>query len=128
MSLIAFLLLGLIAGSIAHSVLPEDQGGGRVATFLLGSSGAILGGWLGTLLFGADIAEFWSLGSWLCAIGGSIIALLSFALIERRRKHHAKPAGTPNGSGAGAPDNAWHSEGRGNPAERMMADEALQIW
>ena len=47
MGFLAFLLLGLIAGAIAKAILPGNQGGGWIATLLLGVVGAFLGGWLG---------------------------------------------------------------------------------
>lgn len=86
MGFIAFLILGLIAGAIAKWILPGRQGGGWIATLLLGVIGAMLGGWLGSALFDADMSEFWSLESWLLAIGGSIVVLLIWGLITGRRK------------------------------------------
>ena len=81
MGFIAFLILGLIAGAIAKAILPGRQGGGWIATLLLGVVGAMLGGWLGSMLFGADMNEFWSLESWLLAICGAIVVLLIYGLI-----------------------------------------------
>lgn len=81
MGFLAFLLLGLIAGAIAKAILPGRQGGGWIATLLLGVVGAMLGGWIGSMLFNADMNEFWSLESWLLAIGGSIVVLLIYGLI-----------------------------------------------
>ncbi|MCW2288168.1 GlsB/YeaQ/YmgE family stress response membrane protein [Leucobacter luti] len=81
MSFIAFLILGLIAGAIAKAILPGEHGGGWFMTLLLGVVGAMLGGWLGGLIFGADLGAFWSLSTWLLAIGGSIIVLLIFGLL-----------------------------------------------
>ncbi len=89
MGFFAFLILGLIAGAIAKAILPGKQGGGWIATLLLGVVGAMLGGWLGSLLFGADMNEFWSLESWLLAIGGSIIVLLIYGLIVGNRNREA---------------------------------------
>ncbi|MGD9607097.1 MAG: GlsB/YeaQ/YmgE family stress response membrane protein [Leucobacter sp.] len=86
MGFIAFLVLGLIAGAIAKAILPGRQGGGWIATLLLGVVGAMLGGWLGSMLFGANLEEFWSLESWLLAIGGSIIVLLIYGLIVGGRR------------------------------------------
>ena len=86
MGFIAFLILGLIAGAIAKAILPGRQGGGWIATLLLGVVGAMLGGWLGSTLFGADMNEFWSLESWLLAIGGAIIVLLIYGLIVGGRR------------------------------------------
>ncbi|GAT72278.1 GlsB/YeaQ/YmgE family stress response membrane protein [Microbacterium hydrocarbonoxydans] len=84
MSFLAFLLLGLIAGAIAKLILPGRQGGGWFVTLLLGVVGALLGGWLGSVIFGANLQEFWSLQTWLLAIGGSIVVLLIYGLIVGR--------------------------------------------
>lgn len=90
MGFLAFLLLGLIAGAIAKAILPGRQGGGWIATLILGVVGAMVGGWLGGMLFGADMSAFWSLESWLLAIGGSIVVLLIYGLIVGRgRKERA---------------------------------------
>ncbi|MEI5583906.1 MULTISPECIES: GlsB/YeaQ/YmgE family stress response membrane protein [unclassified Agromyces] len=86
MSFLAFLLLGLIAGAIAKLILPGKQGGGWLITLLLGVVGALLGGWLGSVLFGVGLEEFWDLSTWLLAIGGAIVVLLIYGLIVNRRR------------------------------------------
>jgi uncharacterized membrane protein YeaQ/YmgE (transglycosylase-associated protein family) len=85
MGFFAFLILGLIAGALAKLILPGRQGGGFFVTLLLGVVGAFLGGWLGSVLFNAPLQEFFSLQTWLLAIGGSIIVLLIWGLITRNR-------------------------------------------
>ena len=84
MGFIAFLMLGLIAGAIAKAILPGKQGGGIFITLLLGVVGALLGGWIGGLLFNANMNEFFSLSTWLLAIGGAIIVLLVYGMITKR--------------------------------------------
>lgn len=86
MGFLGFLLLGLIAGAIAKAILPGKQGGGWIATLLLGVVGAMLGGWLGNIIFNADVDKFFSLSSWLLAIGGSLIVLLIWGAITGRKK------------------------------------------
>lgn len=86
MGFLAFVLLGLIAGVIAKAILPGKQNGGWFATLLLGVIGAMIGGWLGSILFNAPLEEFWSLQTWALAIGGSIVVLLIWGLITGRRK------------------------------------------
>ncbi|WP_022886325.1 GlsB/YeaQ/YmgE family stress response membrane protein [Glaciibacter superstes] len=87
MGFFGFLLLGLIAGAIAKLILPGRQGGGWFMTLLLGVIGALLGGWLGGLIFGVDLSGgFFDLTSWLLAIAGAIIVLLIWGLITRNRK------------------------------------------
>lgn len=84
MSFLGFLLLGLIAGAIAKLILPGKQGGGWIATLLLGIVGAFLGGWLGSLIFDRPLTEFFDLGTWALAIGGSLLVLLIWGLIVGR--------------------------------------------
>ena len=87
MNFLAFLLLGLIAGAIAKLILPGRQGIGWIMTLILGVIGALLGGFLGNLLFNVGVNEFFSLSSWLLAIGGAIIVLLVYGAITKNRSH-----------------------------------------
>lgn len=85
MGFIGWIVLGLIAGAIAKAILPGKQGGGWIATLILGVIGAVLGGWLGSMIFNAKVDEFFSLSSWLLAIGGSLIVLLIWGFITGRK-------------------------------------------
>jgi len=84
MSFLAFIILGLIAGAIAKLILPGRQGGGWIVTLLLGVVGALLGGWIGSVIFGVGLEAFWDLSTWLLAIGGAIVVLLIYGLIVGR--------------------------------------------
>lgn len=84
MGIIAFLILGLIAGAIAKALLPGRQGGGWVITLVLGVVGALLGGFIGNAIFGIGLEEFFSIQTWLVAIVGSIIVLLVYGMITKR--------------------------------------------
>ncbi|MDJ0337914.1 GlsB/YeaQ/YmgE family stress response membrane protein [Cryobacterium sp. PH31-O1] len=86
MGFFGFLLLGLLAGAIAKLVLPGKQAGGWFITLLLGVVGALLGGWLGGLLFNAPLQDFFSLQTWILAIVGSLIVLLAYGFIAGRRR------------------------------------------
>ena len=86
MGFFGFLLLGLLAGAIAKLILPGNQGGGWLITLLLGVVGALLGGFLGSVLFNAPLEDFFSIQTWLLAIDGSIIVLLVYGLLVGRRK------------------------------------------
>jgi uncharacterized membrane protein YeaQ/YmgE (transglycosylase-associated protein family) len=85
MGFIAYIILGLIAGAIAKAILPGRQGGGWIATLILGVIGAAVGGWIGNVVFDVDMDRFWSLSSWILAIVGSIIVLLIWGLITGRK-------------------------------------------
>ena len=89
MSIIGWIVLGLIAGAIAKAILPGRQGGGWIATLILGIVGALLGGFIGSALFNVDIKDFWSIQTWLLAIGGAIIVLLIYGLVTRGSRSRA---------------------------------------
>ena len=83
MGIIAWIVLGLIAGAIAKAILPGTQGGGWIITLLLGVVGALLGGFLGSAIFNVGLQGFFDITTWLLAIGGAIIVLLIYGLVTR---------------------------------------------
>jgi uncharacterized membrane protein YeaQ/YmgE (transglycosylase-associated protein family) len=86
MGIIAFILLGLIAGWIAKAILPGDDPGGLIITAIIGVVGAILGGFLAQALFDADpMDEFFDISSWLTAIVGALILLVIYRMVAGRR-------------------------------------------
>ena len=86
MGIIAFIILGLLAGAIAKAVLPGDDPGGFIVTTIIGVVGAILGGFLAGVLFDADpMDEFFDISSWLTAIVGAIILLVIYRMVVGRR-------------------------------------------
>ncbi|WFR82845.1 GlsB/YeaQ/YmgE family stress response membrane protein [Arthrobacter sp. Y-9] len=85
MGFLGWIVLGLIAGAIAKALMPGEQGGGWLATLLLGVVGALVGGWIGSAIFHVGVNEFWSLSTWLLAIVGSLVVLFIWGLITKRR-------------------------------------------
>jgi uncharacterized membrane protein YeaQ/YmgE (transglycosylase-associated protein family) len=86
MGIIAFIILGLLAGAIAKAVLPGDDPGGFIITTIIGVAGAILGGFLAAVLFDAKpLDEFFDISSWLTAIVGAIILLVIYRMVVGRR-------------------------------------------
>jgi uncharacterized membrane protein YeaQ/YmgE (transglycosylase-associated protein family) len=84
--IIAFIILGLLAGIIAKAILPGDDPGGLIVTTIIGVVGAILGGFLAGVLFDADpLDEFFDVSTWLTAIVGAIILLIIYRLVVGRR-------------------------------------------
>ena len=86
MGIIAFIILGLLAGAIAKALLPGDDPGGFIVTAIIGVVGALLGGFLAGVLFDANpMDEFFDISTWLTAIIGSIVLLLIYRLVVGRR-------------------------------------------
>jgi uncharacterized membrane protein YeaQ/YmgE (transglycosylase-associated protein family) len=84
MGIIAWIVLGLLAGAIARAVIPgRTEPGGCIGTTAVGILGALLGGFLASALDIGEIDEFFDLGTWLIAIGGSVILLLIIRAIAR---------------------------------------------
>ena len=81
MSLLAWLLLGLVAGFIA-SHLVNHHGEGMVLDILLGIVGAIIGGWV-FHIFGAIGVTRLNLYSILVAVSGSVLFLVVYHAIRR---------------------------------------------
>jgi uncharacterized membrane protein YeaQ/YmgE (transglycosylase-associated protein family) len=86
MGIIAFIILGLIAGAIAKLIMPGDDPGGIIVTTLIGVAGAIIGGLIASALDIGDLDEFWDLGTWLIAIGGSLLLLIAYRALTGRRR------------------------------------------
>lgn len=87
MNILAWIVLGLIAGAIAKAIYPGNQGGGILGTMILGIVGAFLGGSLYTFLTTGTLAltsAGLSLGGILVSVLGAIIALFLYYAIIRR--------------------------------------------
>ncbi len=86
MGIIAFIILGLIAGAIAKALLPGDDPGGFIVTAIIGIVGALLGGFIAGALFDADpLDEFFDISTWITAIIGAIVLLLIYRMVAGRR-------------------------------------------
>jgi len=84
--IIAFLILGLLAGIIAKALLPGEDPGGVIVTMLIGVAGALVGGFLAGALFDAHpLDDFFDVSTWLTAIIGSIVLLVVYRLIVSGR-------------------------------------------
>ncbi|MDO5745406.1 MAG: GlsB/YeaQ/YmgE family stress response membrane protein [Micrococcaceae bacterium] len=85
MGFIGWIILGLIAGAIAKAIKPGEQGGGWIATLVLGVVGALVGGWIGSAVFGVGVDGFFELSTWLLAIGGALIVLVIWGFLTRKK-------------------------------------------
>jgi uncharacterized membrane protein YeaQ/YmgE (transglycosylase-associated protein family) len=88
-TIIAWIVLGAIAGFIARLLVPGDQGLGVVGTIVLGIVGAFVGGFLAYILGlgtgpagGGDVVNIYSI---VLAVIGAIIVILLVGAVSRRR-------------------------------------------
>jgi uncharacterized membrane protein YeaQ/YmgE (transglycosylase-associated protein family) len=85
MGIIAFIILGALAGAIAKALLPGDDPGGFIITTIIGIVGALLGGFLAAAIFGGDpLDEFFDISTWLTAVIGAILLLLVYRMVVGR--------------------------------------------
>ncbi|MHB8528173.1 MAG: GlsB/YeaQ/YmgE family stress response membrane protein [Caulobacteraceae bacterium] len=85
MSIIAWLILGLISGFVASKIV-NRTGEGLVMDIVLGVIGALVGGWISTRIFAGPPVTGLNLTSFLIAIVGAIIVLLVYHAVVRRRR------------------------------------------
>jgi uncharacterized membrane protein YeaQ/YmgE (transglycosylase-associated protein family) len=83
MSILAWILVGLIAGILAKIAMPGPDPGGIILTIVIGIAGALTGGFVVSWLGGPDMTGF-NLSSILVATLGSIILLALYRLVTRR--------------------------------------------
>ena len=80
--ILAWIVIGLLAGGIAKLLMPGKDPGGCVVTILLGIAGALLAGFLGRAVGWYDQNEA---AGFLAAIVGAFLILLIYRLVLRRR-------------------------------------------
>jgi uncharacterized membrane protein YeaQ/YmgE (transglycosylase-associated protein family) len=84
MSILVWIILGLIAGGIAKAVMPGNDPGGILVTILIGIAGAVIGGFIWTFLTGVDSYGDLDIGGILIAVLGSLLLLWAYRTFSRR--------------------------------------------
>lgn len=85
MSVLSWILFGLIAGAIAKAIHPGKDPGGWIATIIIGILGGMLGGAIGMYLLHWGDVNDWSFRSFLLAVGGSVLLLWIYARVRGNR-------------------------------------------
>lgn len=85
MGIIAWIVVGLIAGLLAKLLMPGDDPGGLIITTLIGMAGAVVGGFLVGILGGVGATGFniWSI---VVATLGAVVLLFAYRLITGGRR------------------------------------------
>jgi uncharacterized membrane protein YeaQ/YmgE (transglycosylase-associated protein family) len=82
MSIIVWIIFGLIVGAVAKFIMPGRDPGGIIVTIILGIVGALLGGWIGQAL---GLYAPGEPAGFIMAVVGAIIVLLLYRLLIGRR-------------------------------------------
>jgi len=90
MSIIAWIVVGAIAGYIASRVVPGDEGYGVLGGLIAGIVGAVVGGWLfGLLTNQTDWTTGINIPTIIAAIVGAIIVVFAWNMISKRSGNRA---------------------------------------
>jgi uncharacterized membrane protein YeaQ/YmgE (transglycosylase-associated protein family) len=82
MSILGWIVFGLIVGVVGKFLMPGRDPGGFVITILLGIAGALLGGFLGRVL---GLYQEGDPVGFIMAVIGSIILLVLYRMVFARR-------------------------------------------
>jgi uncharacterized membrane protein YeaQ/YmgE (transglycosylase-associated protein family) len=82
--ILAWIVIGGLAGGIAKLLMPGRDPGGCIVTILLGIAGALVAGWIGRAVgwYGPDDQG----AGFIAAIVGAIIVLLIYRVVAGRRR------------------------------------------
>ncbi len=86
MGILSWIILGLIAGALAKAIRPGRDPQGCIVTMIIGIVGAVLGGWIATMLGWGTVTGAFNLRSILIATVGAIIALAIWAAVTGRNR------------------------------------------
>jgi uncharacterized membrane protein YeaQ/YmgE (transglycosylase-associated protein family) len=82
MSILAWIVLGLIAGAIGKFLMPGRDPGGIIITIIIGIVGALIGGFIGNAIGFGEVTGV-NLPSLLVAVLGSVILLIGYRMLSR---------------------------------------------
>ena len=86
LTIIGFILLGIIAGALARLLVPGRDPMGLLGTMLLGVAGSFVGGFLASLLLNRESSEGLLQPSGLIgSVIGAVLALLIYRAVAGRR-------------------------------------------
>ncbi|WP_055588110.1 GlsB/YeaQ/YmgE family stress response membrane protein [Streptacidiphilus griseoplanus] len=82
MGVVAWIVLGLVAGAVAKIILPGRDPGGLIVTTLIGVAGSFVGGWASARFLDRPISRhFFDLPTWIAAVAGSLVLLIAYRIL-----------------------------------------------
>jgi uncharacterized membrane protein YeaQ/YmgE (transglycosylase-associated protein family) len=86
MGVLGWIILGLLAGAIAKALHKGHEPGGVLGTLVVGVAGALVGGLIASAVGIGGIGSFFSLGTWLIAVGGALLLLVIYSTLAGGRR------------------------------------------
>jgi uncharacterized membrane protein YeaQ/YmgE (transglycosylase-associated protein family) len=86
LSIVSWIVVGLIAGALAKMVVPGREPSGFLATTAIGLVGAVVGGFIWNMLFNSAGATGLNPGSILVAFIGAVVLLLIYHAVTGRSR------------------------------------------
>jgi uncharacterized membrane protein YeaQ/YmgE (transglycosylase-associated protein family) len=92
MGFAAWLVVGVLAAWVADAI-PPDSGSTRARTLLVSVGGAVVGGALASLMGIGSVVSFFTLGAWVCALGGAAgFLVIDGVLLRADRQRPCSPS------------------------------------
>jgi len=91
MSIIAWLVVGAIAGYLAGFIVKGDERYGVIGHIVLGIVGALVGGFLAGLVTGTDYTTGINITTIVVAVIGAVIVVVAFNAITGRSRTGSGP-------------------------------------
>jgi uncharacterized membrane protein YeaQ/YmgE (transglycosylase-associated protein family) len=88
MGIIAWIIMGALAGWIASMIAGTNREQGAIGNIVVGILGAFLGGFIARSLGIGDVTGF-NLGSFLIALAGAVVLLVAYKAIRGGSTHHS---------------------------------------
>jgi len=85
MGIVAWIVLGLVAGFLAKFLMHGKGPHGLILTALLGIGGALLGGFIGSHFFHWGAVDEFNFRSVLLAVGGAVLLLIVYGFLKKAK-------------------------------------------
>jgi uncharacterized membrane protein YeaQ/YmgE (transglycosylase-associated protein family) len=85
MGILAWIIVGLVAGAIANLVYPKRSEGGWLGAMALGIVGALVGGFPAAVVTGADYITGFNLSTIAVSVLGALLLLFAYTALARPR-------------------------------------------
>jgi uncharacterized membrane protein YeaQ/YmgE (transglycosylase-associated protein family) len=87
MNILAWIVVGLVGGSIAKLIMPGKDPGGLILTIMLGVAGAVVAGFIAVAAGISNGVDDFDIGSIALAVVGSMLLLGIYRLIVGAEHH-----------------------------------------